>query len=93
MKHTEQQLENDCCLFARSKGIAAVKLEKVKGLPDRLFIQEGGRCLFVEFKRPDKKGVISQEQFHWAAYLADSHLFVDNYDDFVLHFRNYFSLM
>ena len=82
MNHTEQQLENDCCLFARSKGIAAVKLEKVKGLPDRLFIQEGGRCLFVEFKRPDKKGVISAEQFHWAAYLADSHAFIDSLDDF-----------
>ena len=92
MNHTEQQLENACCLFARSKGIAAVKLEKVKGLPDRLFIQEGGRCLFVEFKRPDKKGVISPEQFQWAAYLADCHLFVDSYDDFVLQFTNYFNV-
>ena len=90
MKRTEIDLENDCCNFARSKGIAAVKLEKVKGLPDRLFIQEGGRCLFVEFKRPDGKGVISREQRFWAGYLSDCHAFIDSLDDFKELIGRYF---
>lgn len=92
MKHTEQTLEDECCKFARSKGIAAVKLERVKGLPDRLFVKSGGQCLFVEFKRPDGKGVVSVEQAFWAKYLSDSHVFIDSFDDFKNVLQNYFNL-
>ena len=60
----ERKLEIDCCTYARKKGIIAVKLEKNshKGIPDYMFIAEGGATMFVEFKRPDGKGVVSDEQ-------------------------------
>ena len=60
---TEKQLENKCCDYARSKGIVAVKLEQVGmvGIPDRMFIKQGGDTIFIEFKRM-KQGVLSNEQ-------------------------------
>ena len=63
MKKSELILEQECCNIARKKGLVAVKLEKNKhkGIPDYMFIQEGGKCLFVEFKRPDGRGVASDE--------------------------------
>ena len=49
----ERKLEVACCTYARQKGIIAVKLEKNahKGIPDYMFVAEGGRVMFVEFKR------------------------------------------
>ncbi len=84
MKHTETQLEKDCCNFARSKGLAAVKLEKNgnKGIPDYMFIQEGGRTLFVEFKRPDGRGVLSPEQKFWFKFLGYSCALVEDLELF-----------
>ena len=80
----ERKLEIACCTYARKKGIIAVKLEKNahKGIPDYMFIAEGGRAMFVEFKRPDGKGVISSEQKYWAEFLGYSHRFIDNFEDF-----------
>ena len=62
----------------------AVKLEKNahKGIPDYMFIAEGGTTMFVEFKRPDGKGVASDEQKYWAEFLGYSHRFIDNFEDF-----------
>lgn len=85
LQSTEKELENLCCAIARSKGIAAVKLEKNgnKGIPDRVFIFKGGKCIFVEFKRPDGKGIISQEQHFWANYIGkENHFFINNVSDF-----------
>lgn len=85
-KHTKSEfiLEQECCNIARQKGLVAVKLEKNKhkGIPDYIFIQEGGKCLFVEFKRPDGKGVASEEQLFWAKFLGYSHRFIDSKEDF-----------
>ena len=85
-KHNKSELilEQECCNIARQKGLVAVKLEKNKhkGIPDYMFIQEGGKCLFVEFKRPDGKGVASGEQLFWAKFLGYSHRFIDDAEAF-----------
>ena len=84
MSNSERKLEIDCCTYARQRGIIAVKLEKNshKGIPDYMFIAEGGIVMFVEFKRPDGKGVISGEQRCWAEFLGYSHRFIDSFDKF-----------
>lgn len=93
-KHAKSELilEQECCNIARQKGLVAVKLEKNKhkGIPDYMFIQEGGRCLFVEFKRPDGGGVVSDEQRFWAKFLGYSHRFIDNKEDFDWIIERYF---
>ena len=90
----ERKLEIDCCTYARQRGIIAVKLEKNahKGIPDYMFIAEGGRAMFVEFKRPDGKGVASNEQKYWAKFLGYSHRFIDNFEDFKERLDDFFVL-
>jgi hypothetical protein len=92
MKKSELILEQECCNIARQKGLVAVKLEKNKhkGIPDYMFIQEGGKCLFIEFKRPDGGGVVSGEQRFWAKFLEYSHRFIDNIDQFECVIECYF---
>lgn len=93
-KHAKPELilEQQCCNIARQKGLVAVKLEKNKhkGIPDYMFIQEGGRCLFVEFKRPDGGGVVSDEQRFWSKFLGYSHRFIDDADGFLMEVERYF---
>ena len=90
----ERKLEIDCCTYARQKGIIAVKLEKNghKGIPDYMFIAEGGITMFVEFKRPDGRGVVSNEQKYWAEFLGYSHKFIDNFEDFKKRLDGFFAL-
>lgn len=90
----ERKLEIDCCTYARQKGVIAVKLEKNahKGIPDYMFIAEGGTTMFVEFKRPDGRGVASSEQEYWAEFLGCSHRFVDNFEDFKERLDDFFVL-
>lgn len=92
MKKSESILERQCCNIARQKGLVAVKLEKNKhkGIPDYMFIQEGGKCLFVEFKRPDGRGVASGEQRFWAKFLGYSHRFIDDSEEFECTIERYF---
>ena len=82
------------CSQSGSKGIIAVKLEKNahKGIPDYMFIAEGGRAMFVEFKRPDGRGVVSDEQKFWAEFLGYSHKFIDNFEDFKKRLDDFFEL-
>jgi hypothetical protein len=89
MKRDEYELEQRCCDYARSHGIAAVKLEGQEGIPDRLFIGKGGRCLFVEFKKPSG-GVVSKEQKFWLEFLGESGMTCDNFDDFVEVIKEFF---
>lgn len=90
----ERKLEIACCTYARKRGIIAVKLEKNahKGIPDYMFIAEGGTTMFVEFKRPDGKGVVSNEQKYWAEFLGYSHRFIDNFEDFKKRLDDFFEL-
>ena len=92
MKKSELILEQECCNIARQKGLVAVKLEKNKhkGIPDYVFIREGGKCLFVEFKRPDGRGVASEEQRFWAKFLGYSHMFIDDTEEFEWMIERYF---
>jgi hypothetical protein len=89
MKRDEYELEQRCCDYARSHGIAAVKLEGQEGIPDRLFIGKGGRCLFVEFKKPSG-GIISKEQKFWLEFLGESGITCNNFDDFVDVVKEFF---
>jgi hypothetical protein len=84
MNKSEKKLESDCCKIARAKGLAAVKLEKNghKGIPDRLFIKQGGQSIFVEFKRPDGSGIVSPEQKVWAEFIGESHFFCSSVEEF-----------
>lgn len=81
---TEKQLEEKCCEYARSLGIVAVKLENVGmvGIPDRLFIGEGGKTLFIEFKTPNKSGRLSNEQKFWLKFLGDAGHVIDDFENF-----------
>jgi len=80
----EEQLEEKCCEYARSLGIVAVKLENVGmvGIPDRMFIGEGGKTLFVEFKSPNGKGVVSNEQKFWLKFLGGAGQVIDDIEEF-----------
>ena len=80
----EKQLEEKCCEYARQKGIVAVKLENVGmvGIPDRMFIKEGGKTLFVEFKSPNGKGVVSPEQKFWLKFLGGAGQVIDDIEEF-----------
>jgi hypothetical protein len=89
MKRDEYELEQRCCDYARSHGIAAVKLEGQEGIPDRLFIGKGGKCLFVEFKKPSG-GVVSKEQKFWLEFLGESGMTCNNFDDFVEVIKEFF---
>ncbi len=83
MKKDERNLENRCCDYARSNGIVAVKLENNgnTGIPDRLFIKDGGKCIFVEFKT--KVGYVSKEQLFWKDFIGSNSFICNDYDDFV----------
>ncbi len=83
MKKDEYDLEQRCCDYARKNGIAAVKLEGQNGIPDRLFISRGGKCLFIEFKKQDGSGIISKEQKFWLKFLGENGMICNNFDDFV----------
>ena len=89
MKRDEYELEQRCCDYARSHGIAAVKLEGQEGIPDRLFIGEGGKCLFVEFKKPTG-GIVSKEQKFWLEFLGESGITCNNFDDFANAIKEFF---
>jgi hypothetical protein len=90
---TERDLEQQCCRWARGLGLAAVKLERNgnTGVPDVAVIASGGKVLFVEFKRPDGRGVKSEAQKFWAQFLGSAHLFVNSADAFKDAVTEYFS--
>ena len=81
---SELKLERECCDIARSAGLASVKIEKNghTGVPDRLFIADGGDVLFVEFKRPDGRGNVSDEQSFWLSFLGAGGVLVDSVEGF-----------
>lgn len=89
MKRDEYELEQRCCDYARSHGIAAVKLEGQEGIPDRLFIGKGGKCLFVEFKKPSG-GIVSKEQKFWLEFLGESGMTCNNFYDFINAINEFF---
>ena len=94
MKKLESELEKKCCKFARSHGVAAVKLENCghRGIPDRQFIFKGGTCFFVEFKTPNGNGKLSDEQVYWREFLGWRCVGCDDYGEFVKLFMSWIEL-
>jgi len=80
----ENDLEDACCEMARQQGLVAVKLENVgmEGIPDRMFICEGGKTFFVEFKSPTKRGRLSPKQKFWLKFLGASGFVCDDFEGF-----------
>ena len=81
-------------ILRQKKGLAAVKLDQTghKGIPDRLFIEAGGRVMFVEFKNPNGRGVVSDEQRQWAKFIGYKHLFIKSVHDFNRMLKFHFDL-
>lgn len=67
----EAKVEADIVAWATSMGGVALKLklEGVRGFPDRTILLPGGILLFVEVKEP-KGGVVSQQQKDWIKKLT-----------------------
>lgn len=91
MRHDELILERKCCDFARQHGWLAVKLEnnEHKGIPDRLFIRNGGECFFVEFKNTNGKGRTTPQQEFYQRKLAPRVCLCSSFDDFVRFMRRW----
>lgn len=89
MKKTEKDLENQCCAYARQRGFLAVKLENNghRGIPDRVFIKKGGKCFFVEFKRPG--GKVSEYQKFYSDFLSPYFEIIDDFNMFTELFKKY----
>ena len=47
------------------------KHEKVKGGPDRIILIKNRKPIFIEFKRPDGKGIVSPHQIEYMAQIED----------------------
>ena len=61
-RRRESALEARAVKYARSKGVVVAKLEKLDGVPDRIFFVPGGRPLVVEFKA---RGLRPEELQSW----------------------------
>ena len=58
---SESSEEKSVVAWAKANDLLAVKLFRVTGLPDRVFLGRRGRLVFVEMKR-SKAGVVSRMQ-------------------------------
>jgi hypothetical protein len=92
MRKLENELEKQCCKWAREKHLLAVKLEKNghTGIPDRLF-DDGVKSCYVEFKKPNG-GVISAEQKVFAIFFKNRHFFINDFEDFKIQMTHFFDL-
>lgn len=43
------------CAWIVAQGGLALKIQAARGWPDRVFIKQNGRVMFVEFKAPGRK--------------------------------------
>lgn len=87
----ERQLESNCLAFARSRGWVCWKNEPTgnKGIPDdSLLSPDGATIILVEFKRPDGRGRLSQEQRRWLGRCRLAFV-IDNFSDFARLLEHY----
>lgn len=70
----EEKFKKNCLEKIRKLGILAVIMEKNShsGIPDVACFGKNGRFLLLEFKRPDGKGIASEEQLFWIEYFSKS---------------------
>lgn len=64
MQVLESYIERTACRRIADLGVRNIKLAKVRGWPDRLFLIPGGKPLFIEFKRPGAKPRKFQSHIH-----------------------------
>lgn len=80
----EKQVEQYLIRRVKSLGGLSLKLTSLIGIPDRLVLLPGGRCVFVELKRPGEHPRKLQEirmkqlrRLGFKTYVADSYMQVD----------------
>lgn len=89
-KKSEQDFELECVKLAQLLGWRAHKLVGESGVPDKLFVR-GTKCFYIEFKKPDGTGVVSQDQLDWANLIHESggiHAFVETGEQFKTELRS-----
>ena len=76
MSALESSIERAVCAYAKKQGYLALKFVSPgsRGVPDRIFINELGKVMFVEFKT--EKGVTSPLQQLWINRLRKHHKLV-----------------
>lgn len=84
---TEQVLERKICEHVRRLGGRAFKFVSPgsPGVPDRLCVLPGGRVIFVEVKRPERKDGLSVQQkktISWLRRMGCVVLVVHDFEEF-----------
>ena len=80
----EQQTELQGTKLAKAMGWVVLKQQDSPGIPDKLYFKEG-RCFFVEWKRPDGKGRIAEDQEVWRKVIEKNgtvHAYCKNLEEF-----------
>ena len=64
-KQLEKEIESKCAKLAKSLGILTFKFvsPSQRGVPDRIFILQGGETIYVEFKRLGEKPTKLQQAY------------------------------
>lgn len=62
---SEKELERHLVKEVRTAGGECIKLDSIKGIPDRLVLLPGGQATFVELKSPRGTGRVSKIQRYW----------------------------
>ena len=62
MQILESKIERDCKLIAENYGCILLKIQGVKGFPDRLLVGPHGQIMWMEFKK--EGGTMSPIQKH-----------------------------
>lgn len=82
----EKQIEHYLGKRVKAQGGMSIKLTNLIGIPDRLVLMPGGKCLFVELKAPGelprKIQLKRMKQLHllgFKTYVVDSHEKVDRF--------------
>lgn len=65
----ESKLQEQCCEYITKIGGRNIKLDSQTGLPDYVHLLPTGISAYVEYKRPDGKGVAAPSQILWSVWL------------------------
>lgn len=78
----EKTLEAYLCKKVKSLGGKCLKMTGEKGIPDRLVILPGGKCIFVELKREgEKPRPIQDYRLQQLMFLGCNVLVIDSKED------------
>lgn len=77
----EKDLERKLYNRVKKRGGLCIKLVGYNGIPDRLIVMPGGHVGFVELKRPDGKGRLTEIQKLWQRDLKELGCFATVFSD------------